>query len=744
MPAKIYLRILQGGLLASLLIVFLVFKDLLFPFITSKQLTFNILMELLLAIWLVFIMRYPEYRPKISYITWGLSAYFLAVLASCAVSVDLGLSFWGDAERMLGVFHLLHFLIFYLILITAFRSWSEWRVLLFSSAGVATVVSYIGLSGTTFSTIGNTAYVSGYLIFNLFFLLILFRRSADSAWRWLYVLPGLIMLWEFWTCRTSGAIIGLFASLLLLFFLFGLFHKSLTVRRSAWLALLIAVFSVIFVFSQHQAAWFQKSFLKNLTFQKPTFQTRLISWRGAAADFKNHPLFGTGFGNYAITFDRHFDPKFFNYARTETYFDRAHNNLIDIASTTGLVGLLTYLSIFAAALYCLVREFKSGRRRGEVLVLSALLAAYFIQNLAVFDSFVTYVGLMILLGLIHWLPSDGQAAEAVETAGRKPFLAIGREWEWTALIILLFAAYLFAHQYNIKPWRMFQGVIDGYGKIIDGRYAAGVEAYHQALIGTPLDHDGAVTLINLVTINPDLLDSFTVTQAQTVLDYVISLAEKNVAGNPEDSLMQMQLAQVYDTAARFNYQDLDQFNHYSGLAIAAINRSLEASPGRVPVYLVKAQMQLVRGEKEEAIQTIEYAISLNPDYSEGYCRLAQFYIFLKDDQRLGEPLTKCVDLNGVNDINSGPLLLNALSHFTAEQDYPRALKLADRLAELDAANAQIWFNLAKLYLLSGENAKSQNALGRALDLDHKLQDSWAEFLDSLPGAASATPAEARP
>ncbi|MFA5155702.1 MAG: O-antigen ligase family protein [Patescibacteria group bacterium] len=742
MSEKIYLRVLQGGLIVSLFIVFFVFKDLLFPFITSKQLSFNILMEFLLAVWLVFIMRYPAYRPKANYITWGLAAYFLAILASCAVSVDRGLSFWGDAERMLGLFHILHFLIFYFILITVFRSWAQWRALLFSSVVIATVVSLMGLYGPApYATLGNTSYVSGYLIFNLFFTLILFQRSPLKVARWLYVLPAVIMLLEFWSCRTSGAIIALFASLVLLLFLLGVFHERTTVRRTAWLTGLVAVLVVIAVFSQYRAPWFQASFLKNLTFQKNTFQTRLISWRGALADFKHHPLFGTGYGNYAITFDRQFDPKFFNYAKTETYFDRAHNNLIDIASTTGLVGLLAYLSIFAAIVYYLVKEFKRGERRTEILVIVSLLAAYFIQNLAVFDSLVTYVALMILLGFIYWRTNGDQAAP--EAADSYP-LTIGHQWERVVLIILLLAAYLFAYQYNLKPWRMFREVIVGYGEILDGNYAVGVEAYHQALTGTPLDHDGAVTLINLLTINPNMLDYFTPTQAQTVLDYVISLAEKNVAGNPQDSLMQMQLAQVYDTAARYNYEDLDKFNEYSSRAMNAIDRSIAASPGRVPVYLIKAQMQLIRGEQAAALETVRYAIGLNPDYPEGHCRLAQFYLFLKDDAGLGEPLQRCIDLNGVYDINSGTLLVSFLSYLTEQRDYPRALKIAERLAVIDKSNEQVWFNLAKLYLLSGQETAAQNALQQALDLDQKLQSAWDDFLRSWEQAASTTPAKVQP
>jgi hypothetical protein len=34
------------------------------------------------------------------------------------------------------------------------------------------------------------------------------------------------------------------------------------------------------------------------------------------------------------------------------------------------------------------------------------MVAYFIQNLAVFDSLVTYMGLMITLGYIYWLTAE--------------------------------------------------------------------------------------------------------------------------------------------------------------------------------------------------------------------------------------------------------------------------------------------------------------------------------------------------
>lgn len=748
MTAKTYLRILQGGLIASLLIVFFVFKDLLFPYITSKQLSFNILMEFLLVIWFVFIMRFPAYRPKKNLILYGLIAYLVAIIASCLISVDPILSFWGDSERMLGLFHIFHFFIFYLVLVTVFRSWKEWRVLLLTSVIIAVIVAWGGLRGSrVYSSIGNTAYVSGYLIFNLFFTLLLFLRSEFKGWRWLYLIPATIMLFEFWACHTSGAIIGLAFSLLLLIFLLGLFHKNKALRRASLAFSVLAIIGVVLIFSQSNKAWFQNSFLKNLTAQKVTFQTRLISWKGAAADFKNHIFFGTGFGNYAIIFDKHFDSKFLSYTRSETYFDRAHNNIIDIASTTGAVGLVTYLGIFVAAIYYLWKKFKAnGRRAGasdeaskqnlEIIVIVALLAAYFIQNLAVFDSYVTYIGLMIVLGFIYWLYFGETAPEDASAITKR--WTMDKDWEWVVLILLIIGAYIFTNQTNLKPWRMFKGVITGYSYVAQGHLPEGVAVYRQILTGTPLDRDGRGTLINLVTMNPDALKTLSATEAQDILDYTISLAQKNVAESPLDSLAQMQLAQTLDTAARYNIKDLTKFNYYSGLALEAMDKSIAASPGRAPIYLVKAQMLLARGEQPEAISTVNYAISLNPDYPEGYCRLAQFYLFLKDQPKSGitekdmiEPMTKCVALDGLSEVNSGQLLVQAINIFANKLDYPNAIKAAERLAVLYSTDAQIWFNLAKLYTVSGDSAKAQTAADKAISLDSSLQAGWKAFLEIL-------------
>ncbi len=728
MRPKLYLRILQIGLIASLFFVLFVFKGLLFPYISSKQLSFNILMEVLAALWLVFILRYPAYRPKLNLIAYGLVAYFAVILLSSFTGVDFNLSFWGDVERMLGFFHLFHFLIFFFILITVFRTWEEWRVLLAASVGAAMIVSLIGLFGKNpYSTIGNTAYVSGYLIFNIFFAVILFFRSRES-WRYAFLVPLLVMLWQFKNMRTSGAIIGLAVSLFLMAVIIGFLHEQKKIRLWILSAAAAALIVVVFVFSQQQSSWFQNSFLRNLTTQKTTFQTRLLSWEGAWRDFDNHPLLGTGFGNYGIIFDRQFQPEFFNYDRVETYFDRAHNNLIDIASTTGLAGLLTYLSIFVFALIYLFRQLKAGgfkigdgqpqgRRNLEIVILIGLMAAYFVQNLAVFDSFVTYIALMVMLGFIIWLPVEKELAISDPEEEEEPAAWLSGAREGWALVIVFIIAWICISTFNLRPWKMLNGVIMGYSQIVVGRTVDGLESFKTSLTGTPLDRDGRATLINLAAANPILFTSLPAESMLETYEYVLDLAHQNLLYNPKDNLFQLQLSQMYDLGARLFYEDEARRAEYSAKSLEFAEQAIESSPGRIPVYFSKAQSLLVQEKLDEAIATLEYAASLNPDYPNTYCRLGQMYGLAEDTDKSIEALSKCIDGGAVNQLGSANSLMVTASFLVEQEAYAQAIVVVEKLVESYDKDPEIWFNLAKLYLMVDEEVKAKIAANRAIALD---------------------------
>ena len=75
------------------------------------------------------------------------------------------------------------------------------------------------------------------------------------------------------------------------------------------MALLVILITALFI-NTDSALVKKSAFLRRMThisLSDVTMQTRFISWKAAWLDFWNHPILGTGHGNYAITFDKYFD-----------------------------------------------------------------------------------------------------------------------------------------------------------------------------------------------------------------------------------------------------------------------------------------------------------------------------------------------------------------------------------------------------------------------------------------------------
>ncbi|NIA18398.1 MAG: hypothetical protein GWO79_00785, partial [Actinobacteria bacterium] len=714
----------------------LVSGKLLFPYITSKQIYFNILIEILLFFWLALIIQYPEFRPKKSWISIGLVGFFIAITISCFTGVDFNLSFWGDIERMLGVFHLLHFLVFYFIIITIMRSWRDWRNLFIVSITAAVFVSLYALGKNIhYSTIGNTAYVSGYMIFNIYFALILFFNELKKGWKnnwlaWLYPVAILIMLSVFKLTHTRGAYVGLGIGAAVMLLLYVLLSKNRKVKIYSLSFLALAIISVSLVFAHPQSSIVKSSSILSTITQisgkTVTFQTRLISWKAALKDFKNHPILGTGHGNYAITFDKYFDPSFYDYTRSETYFDRAHNNIVDIASTTGIAGLLTYLSIFFAVGYYLINGYKKEKiGLHEFVLLSSLIITYFIQNLAVFDSLVTYIPLMATLGFVYWLNAKEEAPENTQD----------RQFNNKELFILLalgLAVITVLYQYNIKPLKMLKTTIDGQIAFARDNIINGYEVYKKALsYNTILDRDSRDSFVRAITGKRNLLNKIERDKAQEILDYAIEITEKNVEYNPKDSLIQTELAQLLTVAAQFNENDKENFSYYSGLAAEAIDKAIEASPGRMPLYFSKAQIQSIRGENDKAIETLLYAVGLNEKYYDSYCNLSRYYFIGKNEEKGYEAMDKCLDLGGAVLLSPVGYVIGLVNYYTEKKDWDRVLALYKRVSQLKPNDTKVWVNLASLYAQVGEKEKAIEAAKKAGEINPAMKDEVDAFIRDL-------------
>ena len=109
---------------------------------------------------------------------------------------------------------------------------------------------------------------------------------------------------------------------------------------------------------------------------------RLDEWRVAARVVAHHPLFGVGPEGYRVDFAQRVDDAYEQAHGRDPLPDRAHSALLDIAATTGLVGLAAYLALVGAVGRILVRAVRTGSTTDAALAAGVL--AYWVQSLFLF------------------------------------------------------------------------------------------------------------------------------------------------------------------------------------------------------------------------------------------------------------------------------------------------------------------------------------------------------------------------
>ena len=99
---------IRAGLLALLVTPLIVTPSTIFPFIVGKALFARTVIEIVLALWLVLLIRRPEYRPVASTLAVLFGLFLLAALISGLFGVSPQRSIWSNYQRMTGVFDLAH------------------------------------------------------------------------------------------------------------------------------------------------------------------------------------------------------------------------------------------------------------------------------------------------------------------------------------------------------------------------------------------------------------------------------------------------------------------------------------------------------------------------------------------------------------------------------------------------------------------------------------------------------------
>ncbi len=260
------------GLFAVPFIPFIVSSSMFFPFITGKNFTFRILVEIIFALWLILTLLDANYRPKFSWL-WASFAIFLGIVVVADLNSEFVLkSVWSNFERMDGLVTIAHLFAYFIVLSAMFLKRATWNYILYTMLVAASALSCYGffqLAGflninqggiRVDGTLGNSTYFAIYLVFHAFFALLLALNNKGREWSGAAravitaasIFVPLIMFGFLPQNATGGEGREIFAWLIALFAILSI---ALSFLRKEWLYLfLTAVYSFILYYTATRGA----------------------------------------------------------------------------------------------------------------------------------------------------------------------------------------------------------------------------------------------------------------------------------------------------------------------------------------------------------------------------------------------------------------------------------------------------------------------------------------------------------
>ena len=274
-----------------------------------------------------------------------------------------------------------------------------------------------------FSTLGQPNWLAAYLLPNLFLTLYLTTVGGIKKPTFLHTLLFITILSALLLTKSRSGFLALLASLLVYFLLlarsynFKLFVLPLLSRYT-----IITLLTALVVGTPYTPKLIDllKSTKQEIGSAQSTGtqlenggtesgDIRRIVWTGALKLIQKHPLIGTGPETFAYTYYWERPAAHNNTSEWDYLYNKAHNEYLNIAATTGVLGLLAYLyfhyTVFLKSTELVIKSKKINQEEDNNLrslypVLGAAIIGFTVTNFFGFSVIPVY----LLMTLIAALP----------------------------------------------------------------------------------------------------------------------------------------------------------------------------------------------------------------------------------------------------------------------------------------------------------------------------------------------------
>lgn len=539
----------------------------------------------------------------------------LVAVVSTVLSVNLTISLVGGYYRYEGLFTILAYLAVFFIT-TQFLRLERLNLLIYAllaSAGINAVYGifqhygydFIKLSGKVFEltrssgALGNPVFLGALLVSTISLPLAKFFAGRNWTSRVLFFFIFLLFAVSLVFTSTRAAWLGLGVLLVVVALLF---PRRAGLRYAAPIAILVVLAAVlVFLFSRvyFPGAGTIAARAFSMFQPKGSAATRLDMWKGSLKLIRDRPLLGSGWENFEGTFPR-YGTKFL--MSQEELPDRPHNQLLYVATSAGLWGLLAYLWLiigvyFLAFRYVLSLGSLSGKRVWVVAALAGVTGYVVQEQFSISTAGVTPI-FWLFLGVIA-----RQSAEDKQLAPKQIGFALRSLFLFAAGVIFLVGS-------TVNLQFFYADVL--YREAADAGSLTEREAALQRAVGL----NSYIGKYRSALARVYAEEAFQ-TQNSQKLGEAIALYEEGLRMNPRDEGMWIELGDLYSSQG--DRAGLEK-------AMQAYKQVLVLHPLSAGARWALGDLYLAHGDYKAAISYLEAASSLVPTHTGILSSLAVAYL----------------------------------------------------------------------------------------------------------------------
>ena len=671
---------------------------------------------------------------KNSKIIWVLALFFIFILISTLFSAYINFSLWGSPYRAGGAINLFFYIMFAVISFLVIKK-SDWTKILNFSIFIGMLVClvaviqlyglfsniFIPIPGRPPSTMGNPILLGIYLLL-LFFLTFSFAiQEKRRNYKLYYYFAILLFVYVILITGSRAAYLGLLLGGLY----FALFYpkKLLILKLSVIITLALGIFTIYYI---NSGVHFPKSLENNKIFQaiQPRLSLELAltdprfsAWKVGLAALKERPTLGWGPENFAIGFDKYYDPSLPYISKAwGGWWDRPHNIFLDIATSSGIPSLIIYITLFIT-LFWQLQKLKYSENTLVAHGVQTTLIAYLTANTFSFDGFSSYLLFFLLIGYSLHLTSS--VADEI---------TINRIIKWRKVILIISTILItwFLWQYNIKPLQI------------------NAKIQKASFLSESKKCDQALSLLDNVLPQHSFLDAYTRIK---YIEYIKTCAEffpeKNLAYAQRGAELMKEAIKIRPLYSRL-WLFLGSFTTIKANAeqnpdikeglIKEANSYFDKASGLAPkhqeVLVERAKLDMIASNYQAMKEKSEKCIILDSNLGDCYWIKTLSEIYLQDFENAKKNIEMAKN-NGYNIVSISSLhqLVNA---YVTIKNYTELAATYRQLIKLNPDVPDYHSSLAFTYSKTGEYKKAREEALIFLKLMPEAKEEVDAFLRTLP------------